>query len=253
MRLLILGGTAEAYELAELVAKCSEISAIMSFAGRTKAPKAPAIPYRIGGFGGVDGLADFLKTERIDLLIDATHPFAETISDHAGLASEIAQIPLVSLMRPGWEAEPGDRWILVDTMAAAASAIGAAPKRVFLTIGRLQLAAFSAAPQHDYLIRSIEPLEPAPALPNYRLILGRGPFALADEEALLQRERIDVLVTKNSGGSSTVSKLHAARRLGVEVIMIKRRLSPRGFCVYTAHEVTALILQHHAGLVPRGV
>jgi precorrin-6A/cobalt-precorrin-6A reductase len=253
MRLLILGGTAEANGLANLLAQREEISAILSFAGRTRAPKAPPIPYRIGGFGGVDGLTAFLRAERIDMLIDATHPFAETISDHAVLASEITRIPLVCLSRPAWRPEPFDRWIPVASMEAAAIALGAVPKRVFLTIGRLQLAAFATAPQHFYLIRSIEPIEPLPFLPNRQVILGRGPFELVDERAILKSERIDMIVTKNSGGPLTFAKILAARQLGLKVIMVERKRVLQGQCAYEAAEVLALILQHQAGLAVRGV
>ena len=163
MRVLVLGGTSEASKLASLLAGQSGISAVLSFAGRTKAPRPPEIPYRIGGFGGVEGLAAYLEAERIDVLIDATHPFAEQMSRHAAIAAAQAKIPLVVLSRPAWRPEASDRWISVADMAAAAAALGQEPKRVFLTIGRLQIEAFAAAPQHFYLVRAIEPLVPRQA------------------------------------------------------------------------------------------
>ena len=188
MRVLLLGGTMEASTLASLLAGRSDISAVLSFAGRTKSPRAPEIPIRIGGFGGVEGLSAYLEAERIDVLIDATHPFAEQMSRHAAIAASRAKIPLVLLSRPAWRPEATDRWIEVANMAAAAAALGREPRNVFLTVGRLQIEAFAAAPQHFYLIRAIEPLAPAPRLPRHRIILGRGPFTVEAEEKLLREE-----------------------------------------------------------------
>jgi precorrin-6A/cobalt-precorrin-6A reductase len=252
MRVLVLGGTFEASKLADLLAGQSGISSMMSFAGRTTALRAPKIPYRTGGFGGADGLQAYLEAERIDVLVDATHPFAEQISRHAAIAATGANIPLVILSRPAWAAQPGDHWIDVADMAAAAAALGRKPKRVFLTIGRLQIGAFAAAPQHLYLIRTIEPLTISPRFPNYQVIHGRGPFVVEAEEKLLREEAIDVLVTKNSGGEAAFAKILAARNLGLPVIVIARpQVTASAF--HDPAEAMALLNRHRSTLSPRGV
>ena len=215
--------------------------------------EAPQIPYRIGGFGGVEGLAAYLETERIDVLIDATHPFAEQMSRHAVLAARRAKIPLVVLSRPAWRPDAADRWIKVEDMAAAAAALGQEPKRVFLTVGRLQIAAFAAAPQHFYLIRAIEPLVPPPGLPRHRVILGRGPFAIEAEEKLLREELIEMIVTKNSGGEATFAKLLAARALGLPVVMVARPPQAAHAVLHDPAKVMEFLLHHRESLVPREV
>jgi precorrin-6A/cobalt-precorrin-6A reductase len=253
MRVLVLGGTFEASKLAHLLAGRSDIASILSFAGRTKAPQAPPIPFRTGGFGGAAGLQAYLETQRIDVLIDATHPFAGQISRNAAVAAARAKIPLLCLSRPAWTKEPGDHWIEAADMTSAAVALGQEPKRVFLTIGRLQIEAFTAAPQHFYLIRSIEPLGPLPYLPHYLVIHGRGPFEVGAEERLLREESIDVVVSKNSGGEATFAKILAARRLGLPVIMVAR---PRHASEATFHDpakVMEFILRHREALTPRRV
>jgi precorrin-6A/cobalt-precorrin-6A reductase len=226
MRLLILGGSSEASRLAARLAQEPAFEAILSFAGRTRNPTPPPIPYRIGGFGGVAGLASYLSTERIDLLVDATHPFAERISANAAEAARETGTPLIVFSRPPWTSGPGDRWTEFADAGAAARAIGATPRRVFLTVGRLQLSAFEAAPQHEYVVRTIDPPEPPPDLPRHRLVLARGPFGVEDEIRLMREERIEVLVTKNSGGEASRAKLEAARSLGLEVILIRRPPAP---------------------------
>ncbi len=252
MRVLVLGGTSEANKLAGLLAGHSGISAMLSFAGRTTVPRTPQIPYRIGGFGGVVGLQAYLEAERIDVLVDATHPFAEQISRHAAIAAAGAKIPLVVLSRTAWVAQSGDHWIDAADMAAAAAALGREPRRVFLTTGRLQLGAFAAAPQHFYLIRTIEPLTRPPGLPRHRVILGRGPFALEAEDKLLREGSIDVVVSKNSGGDAAFAKVRAARHLGLPVIMVARPRQVSGAVLHDPAEAMALILRHRAAL-PRGV
>jgi precorrin-6A/cobalt-precorrin-6A reductase len=252
MRVLVLGGTFEASKLADLLAGQSGISSVLSFAGRTKAPRAPKIPYRIGGFGGAAGLQAYLEAERIDVLVDATHPFAEQMSRHAAIAVARAKIPLVVLSRPAWIAQPGDHWIDAADMAAAAAALGREPKRIFLTIGRLQIGAFAAAPQHFYLIRAIEPLTLPPNLPRHRVVLGRGPFAFEAEDKLLREEAIDVIVSKNSGGEAALAKVRAARHLGVPVIMVARPRQASGPVLHDPVEAMTFIFRHRAAL-PRGV
>jgi len=220
VRALILGGTREARELASLIAQSPHVEALLSLAGRTSAPLESALPMRIGGFGGVAGLMRFLVENAIDRVVDATHPFAAQISANAREACAALGLPLAVLARPPWRRREGDRWIEVADNESAAKALGEAPRRVFLTIGRLGVAAFHAAPQHDYLIRSIEAPAPAELPPLAQLILARGPFDLDEEIALLRDRRIDVVVSKNSGGPLTYAKIEAARRLGLEVVMI---------------------------------
>ena len=220
MRILLLGGTTEAMALLAALASVPHVTPILSLAGRTRAPDLPPTAYRLGGFGGVDGLRAYLRAEAIDRVIDATHPFAEQMTRNAVAACEGAGIPLARFTRPPWSAQPGDIWQRVATMPDAARALGTTPRRVFLTIGRLQVAAFEAAPQHAYLLRIIDPPDPLPALPHLRLLPARGPFTEAADRDLMQRERIEVLVSKNSGGAATYGKIAAARSLGVPVIMV---------------------------------
>jgi precorrin-6A/cobalt-precorrin-6A reductase len=224
MRLLILGGTTEASALARHIAGRSDLDPILSLAGRTQNPVPPPIPSRTGGFGGIAGLKAYLTEAKIDAVIDATHPFAAQMSAHAVQACRDQGLALAIFTRAPWRAVPGDRWEPVADMDAAAAALGDGPRRVFLTVGGLQLAAFAAAPQHHYLVRTIEPPDVA-ALPDHQLILARGPFAVDDEIALMRDECVDVLVTKNSGGKATAAKLAAARALGIEVIMVERSKS----------------------------
>lgn len=177
---------------------------------------------RIGGFGGACGLADWLRVERVRLLVDATHPFASRISANARAAAGQVGIPLLRLSRPAWRTQPGDSWLPARDATAAAALLGARPRRVFLAIGARGLAPFRAAPQHRYVIRCIDPPPPALLPPQAELMLGRGPFALADELALLRGSAIEMLVAKNSGGAAAAAKLAAARLLGLPVVMIER-------------------------------
>ena len=161
--------------------------------------------------------------------------------------------PLVVLSRPAWRPDAADRWIKVEDMAATAAALGQEPKRVFLTIGRLQIEAFAAAPQHFYLIRAIEPLVPPPSLPRHRVILGRGPFAVEAEEKLLREESIEMIVTKNSGGEATFAKLLAARALGLPVVMVARPPQAAHAVLHDPAKVMEFLLRHRERLVPREV
>ena len=226
MRLLILGGTAEASALAAAIAGRADIEAILSLAGRTQRPAPSPIPMRIGGFGGVAGLRAYLDAARIDAVVDATHPFAAQMSRHAAEACAAAKLPLLIFTRPPWRRVNGDRWIDVESMADAAQALGPVPRNVFLTQGRQQLAAFAEAPHHRYLVRAIEPPADLDTLPRHRLILARGPFQLADEEALMRVENIEFLVSKNSGGAATYAKIEAARNLGLPIVMVQRPDNP---------------------------
>ena len=255
VRILILGGTTEARMLAERVAGDHTIAPILSLAGRTMNPTLPAVPSRIGGFGGIAGLISYLKAKSIDLVIDATHPFAEQMSAHAESACREMGIPLALFTRPPWMRCDGDRWNQVENAEAAAQTLGAIPRRVFLTVGRLQLPAFAAAPIHHYLIRSIDPPEPPPTLPNYRLMLARGPFSLDDEIRLMAAEKIEILVSKNSGGAATYAKIEAARKLGIPVILIR---PPARAEVPSFHDLEAILgfihnAAHQHPPEPRGV
>jgi precorrin-6A/cobalt-precorrin-6A reductase len=222
MRLLILGGTTEASALARRIAGLPGLDPVLSFAGRTRSPAVPPIPFRVGGFGGIAGLKTYLTEAKVDAVIDATHPFAAQMSGNAAAACRDLAMPLVRLMRPAWSRQEGDRWISVPTMQAAVHALGESPRRVFLTIGGLQLAVFAAAPQHHYIIRTIDPPDAIDSLPSHRLILARGPFSVTDEISLLRDEGIQVLVSKNSGGSAVGGKIVAARSLGIQVVIIER-------------------------------
>ncbi|TPI49602.1 cobalt-precorrin-6A reductase [Mesorhizobium sp. B2-9-1] len=221
-RILILGGTTEARQLTGTLVRREELSVTLSLAGRTESPVAQSVPVRVGGFGGADGLAAYLREEHVDLLIDATHPYAARISANAAEAARQTDVPILALRRPGWEPVTGDRWTLVDNVTEAARALGTAPRRVFLAIGRQEAGAFQAAPQHHYLIRSVDPVEPKLAVPDALYLLARGPFPEADERALLEEYGIDAVVSKNSGGQATYGKIAAARALGIDVVMIRR-------------------------------
>lgn len=236
-RILILGGTTEARQLAGKLA--ARASVTLSLAGRTESPVAQGVPVRSGGFGGADGLADYLRKEPIDLLIDATHPYAAQISANAAQAARVAGVPILALRRPGWEPVEGDRWTEVDRSGDAVQALGPAPRRVFLALGRQEVAAFEAAPQHHYLVRSVDAIEPKLAVPDASYLLARGPFREAEERTLLEEHRIDVVVSKNSGGAATYGKIAAARALGLEVVMIQRPVLPD---VPAAESVEALTM-----------
>jgi precorrin-6A/cobalt-precorrin-6A reductase len=222
MRVLILGGTTEASAIARALAGDQRFAPVLSLAGRTRAPVPPPIPWRVGGFGGADGLAAWLREERIAALIDATHPFAAQIKANAARAAAMAGVPRIAVLRPAWQPQPGDLWTEAADMAGAFAAIGRAPRRVFLAIGRQELGAFG--PPHAYLIRSVDPPDAPP--PGATIITARGPFAEDAERALLRDHRIDMLVTKNAGGDATAAKLAAARALRLPVIMVARPAPP---------------------------
>lgn len=226
MRALILGGTAEARELALLLLQ-QGWHVTSSLAGRVKEPKLPLGTVRIGGFGGPPGLARWLHDNTIDIVIDATHPFAEKISLSAAEATRATGMPLVFLHRPEWTPQRYDEWIFVDSMEQAASVAARDFHHIFLTIGRQKLAPFAADSHNLYVIRSVDP--PEGVLPRRRrLILSRGPFTVEEEKHLMRGNQIDALVTKNSGGELTYAKIIAARELGIPVIMVQRPALPGG-------------------------
>ena len=227
MTVLILGGTGEAAALdRHLADQAPDIRAIISLAGRTVDPKPGNLPVRIGGFGGVEGLRRYLREMGIVAVVDATHPFAAVMPFHAQAACKAEGVPLLAIRRPPWQRGEGDDWREVPDIRAAVAALGWTPKRVFLTVGRLELPAFEAAPQHSYLVRAIEPIDGYLDVPDATLIQQRGPFDPDDEFDLLRREGIEVLVSKNSGGDATAAKLVAARRLGLPVVMVSRPPKP---------------------------
>lgn len=220
-RVLILGGTGEASQIAEHLAHRPDLTVISSLAGRLAQPKTPAGIVRVGGFGGVDGLSEYLKAHKINVVIDATHPFAARISHNAKLACRQTQVPLIVFERPAWTAQPQDHWIAVADFASAALRVDNRQNRVFLSIGRQELSGFANCGSAWFLIRTIE--EPDVWLPqNSRLILSRGPFSLKEEKELFAKEAITHVVSKNSGGVGTYAKIQAARELGLVVVMIDR-------------------------------
>lgn len=224
---LILGGTAEARELAAALAARPGVHVTTSLAGRVNRPGALAGDVRVGGFGGVRGLTDWLREQRVDVLVDATHPFAAGITANAVQAAAASGVPAVVLRRPGWRPGPGDRWHTVPSLAAAADLLPRLGSRVLLTTGRLGLAAFAHLADLLFVVRSVEPPEP-PMPPHTELLLARGPFTVADETALLREHLIDVLVTKDSGGAATAAKLTAARQLALPVVVVGRPPLPDG-------------------------
>ncbi len=239
LRILILGGTAEASALARFIAGDRRFHATVSLAGRTAAPAAQPLAMRVGGFGGADGLARWLTKENIAAVIDATHPYAARISANAVNACARLKLPLGSIVRPPWTEAPGDRWRKAESVRAAAGLLATEeqPRRVFLSVGRLELAAFAAAPQHDYLARTIDAPEIGGALPpRIRFMLLRGPFDTASEAALLAAERIDLIVSKNSGGPATYGKIEAARHAGLPVLMVGRPEKPHGHVLGSPEE-----------------
>jgi len=224
---LVLGGTTEARELAAALAARPGVRVTSSLAGRVSRPGALEGDVRVGGFGGADGLAAWLREHEVDAVVDATHPFAAGITANAAAAAATTGVPAVVLRRPGWRPGPGDRWHMAASLTEAAALLPSLGRRVFLTTGRLGLAAFAALPELHFLVRSVEP--PEPPLPAHtEVLLARGPFTADDETALLREHRIDVLVTKDSGGAATAPKLAAARHLGVPVVVVRRPPLPKG-------------------------
>lgn len=222
MKTLILGGTTEASRLAQALAD-KNITAIFSYAGRVAQPKPQPLPIRTGGFGGVDGLVDFIHQNHISHIIDATHPFAQQMSSNACAASEKTGIKLLAFTRPAWQPTQGEQWTSVSDIAAAAKLLGSLQsKRVMLAIGRLHLNQFKQHKQHFYLLRMVDQTQQALPFDKYEVIVDRGPFNLDSERELLGNKRIDLIVSKNGGGKGAEAKLIAARELGIPIIMIER-------------------------------
>ncbi|PTM39694.1 precorrin-6A/cobalt-precorrin-6A reductase [Bosea sp. 124] len=252
--MLILGGTSEAAALDQhLAEQAPDIRAIISLAGHTVDPRPSNLPVRVGGFGGIEGLRQYLRDEGIIAVIDATHPFAAIMPFHAEHACKAENVPLLAIRREPWHAAAGDRWEGVRDMEAAAVALGPEARRVFLTIGRLDLPAFADAPQHHYLVRAIEPIGDRLPVPHVTVIQQRGPFQTEDEEALMRREGIEILVSKNSGGDATAGKLIAARRLGLPVIMVERPPKPDVETVAHVDQVLPWLVAQGLFVTERGV
>ncbi len=227
-RLLILGGTGDAVRLAAQTAHIPGLETITALAGRTSEPGTVAGTVRSGGFGGETGLVAYLQAMEIDLTIDATHPFAAQISQNAARAAAAVGVPHLMVIRPAWTQMPLDNWIEVGSIQAAVTAIPATAERIFLTIGRQQLAPFASLTDRWCLMRSIDPPASDTILPPGKLLLDRGPFSLEREQQLLKDYQIQAIVSKNSGGDATYAKIAAARELEIPVVMVQRPLAPEG-------------------------
>ncbi|AFO86805.1 cobalt-precorrin-6A reductase [Phaeobacter inhibens] len=224
-RILLLGGTTEASQLAKTLAETGA-DAVFSYAGRTAKPVSQPLPTRIGGFGGVEGLSEYLKAESITHVVDATHPFAAQMSTNAVHACEAAGVSLCAFERPAWQAGEGDTWVHAETIDEAVSALPDTAARVFLAIGKQNLTQFAVKPQHHYLLRLVDAPETNLPLPHTMVEIARGPFDVAGDTALMQCHGITHVVAKNAGGAGAAAKLTAARTLGLPVIMIGRPQVP---------------------------
>jgi precorrin-6A/cobalt-precorrin-6A reductase len=235
--LLILGGTSEATQLSKLIA-LAKIKATLSFAGRVERTKPQPIPKRVGGFGGAEGLRDYLIDNNITHVVDATHPFAERISWNTFKACTELRIPFAALTRPPWLEKPGDNWKYVDSVKQAADALtNYAPTTVFLAIGRIQVSEFEIAQQHKYILRLVDPYEGILPLKTTHTIISRGPFKVDDDIRLMTDNKVNIIICKNSGGAGAVSKLLAGRRLELPVIMVNRPKPPKRTTFYAAAEI----------------
>ncbi|MFF3501036.1 cobalt-precorrin-6A reductase [Streptomyces sp. NPDC003247] len=246
MHVLILGGTTEARRLAELLHGVPGLELTSSLAGRVASPRLPPGRVRVGGFGGAEGLTAWLREHAVDALVDATHPFAGTIGFHAARAAATAGVPLLALRRPGWVPAEGDDWHEADSLEHAARLLPVLGRRVFLTTGRMGLAAFAASDGLRFLVRSVDAPEPPYPL-HMDVLLERGPFTLDGERELLRRHRIDVVVTKDSGGAATAPKLIAAREAGIPVVVVRRPPVPEGVAVVPDPEQAAQWIEERRG------
>lgn len=249
---LVLGGTTEATALCHAMAEAG-IPGTISFAGRVARPVRQPLPQRVGGFGGPEGLAAYLRQQAVTHLVDATHPFAAQMSRNAVSAAARTGVPLIALTRAPWAPQPGDRWQQVADIPGAVAALNRPAARVMLAVGRMHLAAFADTPQHDYLLRLVDPPLTPPPLPRHRVIVDRGPFALAGDLALMRDHRIDIVVSKNAGGTGARAKIDAARQLGLPVIMIARPALPARAEAHAVAQVLDWISHAPARLTERGV
>lgn len=238
MNVLILGGTRDAMNLAAELLNRPPIRATYSLAGRTRRPLPSGLPTRRGGFGGVAGLADYLRQQAVDVLVDATHPFAAQMSANAVAASRACQIPLARLDRQPWQAQPEDNWHSATDLADAADKLphlSRPGQRILLATGGRSLHHFEHIRQRHFTVRCVDAPDPRPQFADWSLLTQRGPFTLDGELALLGQRRIDLIVCKNSGGSAADAKLQAARQLALPVLMVERpavAAAPRHFFNY---------------------
>lgn len=223
--LLVLGGTTEATALCRALAEAG-IAGTISFAGRVDRPVRQPLPQRIGGFGGVAGLVDHLRTQNITHVVDATHPFAAQMSRNAVAACTQAQVPLIALTRAPWAAEDRDRWTHVPDIPGAVAALDRPACNVMLAVGRMHLEAFAPNPQHRYLLRLVDPSKTPPPFLHHIVVVDRGPFSVESDRALMLQHKTDLVVSKNAGGTGAAAKIIAARELGLPVIMIDRPALP---------------------------
>ncbi|SNR43614.1 cobalt-precorrin-6A reductase [Puniceibacterium sediminis] len=225
--LLVLGGTTEATALCRALSD-AHINATISFAGRVERPVRQPLPQRIGGFGGVAGLVQYLHTHAITHVVDATHPFAAQMSSNAALACAQTGTPLIALTRAPWQSQTGDNWQHVPDIAGAVAALNQPPSRIMLAVGRMHLADFAPNPQHFYLLRLIDAPDTPLPFPDHATLQDRGPFTVENDLHLMRHHRIKTVVSKNAGGTGAAAKITAARQLGLPVIMIDRpSLPPR--------------------------
>jgi len=227
--------------------------ATLSYAGRTEHPRAQPVPIRVGGFGGAEGLARYLREHGVTHLVDATHPFAPVISANAVLAAQLAGVPHIALTRPAWTATQGDRWHHVPDLAGALAALDGPPRRVMLALGRMHVEAFAARPQHHYLLRFVDAPAAPPSLPRYRLVVDRGPFTAEGDRGLMADHRIDLVLCKNAGGRGAEAKLLAARALGLPVLMIGRPILPERREVHDPEAVMRWLDHAMPAIAERGV
>ncbi len=239
-----MGGTTEASLAARALADTG-VDAVFSYAGRTDAPAQQPLPIRVGGFGGVQGLVDYLQREGMTHVIDATHPFAAQMSRNAYAACEALGLPLLSLQRAPWLAGAGDDWHHVGDIAGTVAALPIAPARVFLAIGKQNLAPFAALRQHHFLLRLVD-APAAPPLPNCSIVIAKGPFDVAGDTVLLAQHRITHIIAKNAGGQGASAKLEAARALGLPVVMIARPDAPLRDTVDTIKAMMDWLAHHNA-------
>jgi precorrin-6A/cobalt-precorrin-6A reductase len=236
---LVLGGTSEARALAAALVERG-VPVVSSLAGRVANPKLPVGDVRIGGFGGPEGLAAWLTENQVSAVVDATHPFAKFIGNSAVTGAKLAGIPMLRLQRPGWQPGPEDDWHWADSLDQAAEMLPALGERVFLTSGRQGLSAFAPLDDLWFLIRCVDP--PTPPLPaRFEVLLDRGPYLLDAETTLMRTHRVDVLVTKDSGGTMTSAKLDAARALGLPVVVVRRPRRPESPTVDTVEAAAAWV------------
>jgi precorrin-6A/cobalt-precorrin-6A reductase len=242
--LLVLGGTTEATALCQRLA-ATGVRGTVSFAGRVNRPVRQPLPQRVGGFGGAAGLADYLRANAVTHVVDATHPFAAQMSANAVDACLKAEVPLIALTRSPWTPVGGDNWRHVSDIANAVRELDAPAMRVMLAVGRMHLPDFASNPQHFYLLRLVDPLLTPPPFPDHHIVVDRGPFTVEDDLRLLADQRIDLVVSKNAGGTGAVAKIVAARHLGLPVIMIDRPALPARREAHSIGEVMDWIV--HAG------